>query len=149
MSFRIRHLLIITTVIALLLASPSLYERCPGTLYFDSLGQPHGSGTKRHFYDSGALMIEEHYFAGEMTRSVWYRPDQTIVADVIVPLKTETFVGYHLYQNGTVRAKMSYRYDDRKMKWIAHECDCFDSNGKLVRVQFYRDGRLSTTFILH
>jgi antitoxin component YwqK of YwqJK toxin-antitoxin module len=51
----------------------------PGTLNFDDNGFPHGTGTKRYFYESGALKLEESYYAGNLETSRWYRPDGTLV----------------------------------------------------------------------
>ncbi len=143
MRFRIWHLLIVTAIIALVFAAPRLYLRIPGSLYFDSSGRPQGTGLKQYFYQSGMLMIDEYYSVGDMTRSVWYHPDGSVVADVVVPDKTKTFVGYYLNQNGTVRNKVTYRYSDRDRGWLADgPCECFDADGNPTGVQYYDQGKL-------
>ena len=146
MKFRIWHLLIVTAIIAFALALPQLYLRIPGSLYFDSLGHPHGTGLKKWFYESGVLMIVEHYRRGELTRCVWHHPDGTIVADVTVPDKTKTCVGYYLNQNGTVRRKMAYRYKISDKTWRPDgPCKCFDSVGTPTCVEHYDLGNLLRT----
>jgi antitoxin component YwqK of YwqJK toxin-antitoxin module len=142
MKFRTRHLFIITAVIAFAIATPQLYLRLPGSLYFDSSGRPHGTGLKKYFYESGSLMIDEYYSVGEMTRSVWYHPNGSVVADVVIPDKTKTFVGYYLNQNGTVRKKMTYRFNDSDHGWLADgPCECFDEDGHPTGIETYSRGR--------
>lgn len=141
--FHLRHLLIVVAITACILALPGLYLRIPGTLYFDSSGRAHGTGLKQYYYDSGKLMIDEHYSSGEMTRSVWYRPDGSIVADVPVPAKTEPNVGYYLNQNGTLKAKMTYRFRPSDRNWVADgPCEKFDADGNPIGIETYRDGKL-------
>jgi antitoxin component YwqK of YwqJK toxin-antitoxin module len=132
-----------TAIIAFIIAAPMLYLRFPGSLYFDSSGRPQGTGLKKYYYESGALMIDEYYSVGEMTRSVWYNPNGSVVADVLVPEKTEPFVGYYLNQNGTFRKKMTYRYRSSDDSWIADgPCECFDEEGNPTSVEYYDQGRL-------
>lgn len=143
MRFRIWHLLIVTAIAAFVIAAPSLYLRFPGSLYFDSSGRPQGTGLKEYTYESGKLMIEEYYSVGEMTRSVWYHPDGSVVADVTVPEKIGTFVGYYLNQNGTIRKKMTYSYSNIDRLWLADGlCECFDSDGNPAGVEYYDQGKL-------
>jgi hypothetical protein len=141
--FNLRHVLIFVAISAFVLALPGLYLRIPGTLYFDSSGRAHGTGLKQYFYDSGKLMIDEKYSSGEMTRSVWYRPDGSVVADVKVPAKTESFVGYYLNQNGTIKVKMTYRFKSIDRTWVADgPCEKFDADGNPIGIETYRDGKL-------
>lgn len=143
MRFRIRHILIVTAIVAFFVAAPQLYLRLPGSLYFDSSGRPQGTGVKKYFYDSGKLMIDEYYSVGELARSVWYHPNGTVVADVTVPEKTKKFVGYYLNPNGTVRKKMTYRYSDRDKGWLADgACECFDTDGNPTGIEYYDQGKL-------
>jgi antitoxin component YwqK of YwqJK toxin-antitoxin module len=143
MRFRLRTLLAASTVIALAAAGPRLYEYVPGSFWIDRNGFPHGTGIAHYFYKSGALMCEDHYFAGDPTRFIWYRPDGAVIADVTVPKKSEPFVGYYLYENGNVRVKLTYRYSDEENLWMADgRCERFDQDGKLISIERYEDGVL-------
>lgn len=140
--FKICHLLIGTTIVAGALAAPKLSLRFPGSLYFDSSGRPQGTGLKKYFYESGAVMIDEHYSVGEMTRSIWYRPDGSILANVPIPDKSKSYVGFYLNQNGTIRKKVTYRFVTGNRLWLADgPCECFDEDGKPAGTETYSNGR--------
>jgi len=52
-------------------------------------------------------MLEEHYTAGHLKLSRWFRPDGSLVGET--RWQNGNGVGYYLRQDGTIRVKMEYR----------------------------------------
>ncbi|NOX58637.1 MAG: hypothetical protein GXP29_07235 [Planctomycetes bacterium] len=78
----------------------------PGTLYFDSSGMAHGTGTRTYFYSSGGIKLEDRFIAGKLVEETWYKPDGSVLAN-------EKFingdgVGFYLRDDGSIRVKMTY-----------------------------------------
>ena len=139
--FGLRGLLAAVFVAAVFCALALYWEYLPGTLHFDGIGLPHGSGTRQYFYDSGALMNEEHYRAGVMTRSTWYKPNGEVIATTIWK-RDRANVGYFLYPNGSIRSKMEFRYDPETRLYVEDETrDRIDyaPDGTIERE--FRDGK--------
>jgi hypothetical protein len=135
--FGLRSMLVGVVVVAVLCALAFYWEYLPGTLHFDRNGFPHGSGTKYWYYDSGDLMIEEHYRAGVTTRSTWYKPTGEVIATTIWK-KYQVNVGYFLYQDGSIRTKMDAVYDPEVRLYVA------DENGD--RIDYAPDGTIEREF---
>ena len=108
--FGLRTLLAAVSVAAILCALGLYWEYLPGTFHFDENGFPHGTGTRLYYYDSGALMGEEHYRAGVLSRTTWYKPNGEVIATTNWK-KDQVNIGYFLYQDGSVRTKMEFVYD--------------------------------------
>src|SRR5690348_632531 len=70
----------------------------PGTLDFDESGIPHGTGTKRYFYEAGALKLEETYLAGNLQTSHWYHPNGSLIAET--RWKAGSATGIYLLEDG-------------------------------------------------
>jgi hypothetical protein len=104
---RIRKIILILFFIALPTAIYYLSGYIPGTLFTDKNGFLHGTGWKRFYYESGPLMLEEHYRNGMVRLSRWYRPDGSQIAET--RWDHGNGVGYYLRQDGTIRTKMEYR----------------------------------------
>jgi hypothetical protein len=135
--FGLRSMLVGVVVVAVLCALAFYWEYLPGTLHFDRNGFPHGSGTKYWYYESGALMIEEHYRAGVTTRSTWYKPTGEVIATTIWK-KDQVNTGYFLYQDGSIRTKMEAVYDPEVRLYVA------DENGD--RIDYAPDGTVEREF---
>ncbi len=93
----------------LLLAALALYQSgyMPGSIRQDSHGFMHGTGWWTYYYDSGPVILEEHYVAGRLRLSRWFRPDGSLVAET--RWWNGHGVGYSLREDGTIRCKMEYR----------------------------------------
>jgi hypothetical protein len=106
----------------------------PGTIRRDRSGFMHGTGKWLYRYDSGPVMLEEHYLAGRLRFSKWFRPDGSLVAET--RWRDGNGVGYYLRQDGTVRTKMEYR-DERAHGQAIH----YKEGGLTVdHRDEYRDG---------
>ena len=79
----------------------------PGSIRQDANGFIHGSGKTLYRYDAGPVMLEEHYLAGRLKFSRWFRPDGTLIAET--RWKNGNGVGYYLRQDGTVRFKCEHQ----------------------------------------
>ena len=79
----------------------------PGTIRRDSRGFMHGTGWWRYHYVSGALKLEEHYVAGRLSLSRWFRPDGSMIAET--HWRGGDGIGYFLRDDGSVRSKMEFR----------------------------------------
>lgn len=91
------------------LAAPKLPPPGPGSFHRDSRGFPRGTGWTTYGYgESGPVKLKEAYVDGQLVWSEWYRPDGTTVA------RTQWVdgngVGFYLYDDGTIKAKMPYRH---------------------------------------
>jgi hypothetical protein len=118
--FGLRSMLVGVVVVAVLCAFALYWEYLPGTLHFDENGFPHGTGTKLYYYDSGELMGEEHYRAGVLTRTTWYKPNGEAIATTIWK-KDQVNIGYFLYQDGSIRTKMEFVYDPEVRLYVDSE----------------------------
>jgi antitoxin component YwqK of YwqJK toxin-antitoxin module len=100
---------IIVGVFVLLFGALGLYVSgyMPGSIRRDANGFMHGTGRWLYHYDSGPVMLEEHYLAGRLRFSRWFRPDGRVVDET--RWQHGDGVGYYLRQDGTVRTKMEYR----------------------------------------
>ena len=97
----------------------------PGTLWFDKIGDAHGSGWRTFRYPGGAAKVAEHYVAGELRYSVWRRPDGSMVDQT--RWRGGTGTGYYLRDDGSVRAVLAY------VDGVAVATAYYDADGKLVR----------------
>lgn len=121
--------LLVVCVVALCAA----WEHIPGTLRQDRNGFPHGTGTMRFYYDSGALMLVERFKAGIAVEHTWYKPDGSVVASTKTP--NGTGVGYYLRQDGSIRMKMEY------VDGLAHGPPVYyDRDGSVHRRVIYKNG---------
>jgi antitoxin component YwqK of YwqJK toxin-antitoxin module len=107
-----RTSIIIATVFILFFGALGLFVSgyMPGTIRQDANGFIHGTGRWLYHYDTGPVMLEEHYRAGRLSFSRWFRPDGSLVAET--RWQNGNGVGYYLRQDGTIRIKMEYR-DER------------------------------------
>ncbi|QDS95117.1 hypothetical protein FF011L_39040 [Roseimaritima multifibrata] len=109
MKYRLKTLIEIVTLSALLFAAYKYWDALPGTYHKNEHGFPQGTGQAEYHYDNGALMMREWYFRGLVYRTTWFMPDGREIA-------TETYdkrnggVGYYLRQDGTIRSKYTYEY---------------------------------------
>lgn len=128
-----QFLLSLTGIIALLLMwYASGYM--PGTLYFDTEGESHGTGTRSYSYESGELKLEDRYIAGQLVEKTWYRPDGSIVANE--HFSDESGVCYDLREDGSVRGKMIFVHGR------AHgPATYFSATGEIERVVQFIEGR--------
>ena len=76
------------------------------SLTFDERGFPHGTGTKQYSYETGQLMLEESYQSGKLVKSIWHRPDGTIIRQE--DWQDGAGTGIYLRQDGTIRAALPY-----------------------------------------
>jgi antitoxin component YwqK of YwqJK toxin-antitoxin module len=112
----------------------------PGTFYRDQRGFPHGTGTERFFYRSGAVMEETWNVAGVPRQTTWYRPDGSVVASSKFSMETGG-VGYYLREDGSIRMKVHYIFRPSDRLFIADgEATHYDEQGQVVKVVQYRDG---------
>ena len=109
------------------------YPSIPGTFGRDASGFPHGTGTETYRYKSGAVKLVEDYRRGSLVRSVWYRPDRTVVATT--DWVDESGVGYYLREDGSVRSHMTY------VRGIAEgAATYYDEAGNIVGEAVFKDG---------
>ena len=136
-----RLLLPVTVVSALIaLAMLSVWEYIPGTLCRSDNGFPHGTGKREYYYDSGALMTEEWYRAGLITRITWYRPDGTRIATSVFDKETGG-VGLYLRQDGSIKSQMRFRYSPSDKMYFADGVAIdYASDGSVEKSVEYRDG---------
>jgi antitoxin component YwqK of YwqJK toxin-antitoxin module len=132
---RASNILAILTL-ALVVSGAALYfgGYVPGTIKKDSDGFIRGTGKWLHHYKSGDVMLEEHYFAGRLQSSRWFRPDGSLVAET--RWRSGDGVGFFLRQDGTIRAKMEFRNER------AHGTATYflDDGVTVERVAEFRDG---------
>src|SRR5579872_5926151 len=104
-----RKTAIIAGVFVILIGALTLYVSgyMPGPIRRDANGFTHGMGWRRYHYDAGSLMLEEHYVAGGLELSRWFRPDGTLIAET--HWHHGDGIGYYLRQDGTIRVKMEFR----------------------------------------
>ena len=78
-----RTSVIIVTMFLLLFGVLGLYVSgyMPGTIHQDANGFMHGTGQWLYRYDAGTVMLEEHYLAGRLRVSRWFRPGGSLVAE--------------------------------------------------------------------
>lgn len=93
----------------------------PGTIRRDANGFMHGTGWWRYRYDSGTLKLEEHYSAGQLSLSRWFRRDGSLIAET--HWHDGDGVGYFLRDDGTVRVKMEFRDGKANGKAIYYKED--------------------------
>jgi antitoxin component YwqK of YwqJK toxin-antitoxin module len=105
----------------------------PGTLRFDESGTAHGTGTKRYFYESGDLKLEDAYLAGDLNRSRWYGRDGELIEET--RWKAGSGTGIYLREDGTIRSRYQY------VKGLAEgQATFFADDGSVERVATFRDG---------
>ena len=104
-----------------------------GTLYFDKNGEPHGTGIRKYFYTAGALKLKEHYLNGKLSKSIWFKPDGSIVATT--DWESESGIGYYLRDDGSIRVKMEY------VNGVAHgQATYYRDDGSVERYVEFRNG---------
>ena len=82
------------------------WEYLPGTFHQDKDGFPHGTGVAEYSYDAGPLKLKERYLAGKLIKSIWYRPDGTVIA--ATKWENASGTGYYLREDGSVKTRMEY-----------------------------------------
>jgi len=110
------------------------YPSIPGTFRFDVNGFPRGTGTHTYRYQSGAPKLVEDYRRGKPIRSVWYRPDGSIVATT--RWDAGDGVGYYLREDGSVRTRMTYVHGNAE-----GPATYFDERGNIVGEAVFKDGK--------
>jgi antitoxin component YwqK of YwqJK toxin-antitoxin module len=85
----------------------SVFGYLPGSIRKEPDGSHSGTGPVVFRYPNGAVKLEDHYQAGRLKRSVWFRPDGGIVAETI--WKNGDGDWYQLREDGTIRTKMEMR----------------------------------------
>ena len=78
----------------------------PTEFYFDKQGVAHGTGVREYRYDSGELMLKDHYESGRLEHSVWFRPDGTTIREEDWQAGAGT--GLYLRQDGSIKVAMPY-----------------------------------------
>ena len=105
-----------------------------GTFYRDDHGFPHGTGKEEYFYKSGALKIREDYVAGKITKSVWHRPDGSVLKTT--EWRNESGEGIYLREDGTVKVKMQYKNGRADGLAVYSRPD-----GTVERQEMFKDGK--------
>ncbi len=80
MRYRLKTLLGIVTLAALLLTLYIYWDAIPGTYHKDDRGFARGTGQAEYHYDNGVLMLREWYFRGLIYRATWFTPDGRKIA---------------------------------------------------------------------
>jgi hypothetical protein len=126
-------------LIALWLGILLAWDYLPGTLSFDNSGFPHGTGTRKYFYHSGKLQLEEYYWAGLIEDATWYRPDGSVLVTTKLN-KKRGGVWYYLRQDGTIRSRMDHQYDAESGLYVAEGTAVYyTADGAIERtVQYHR-----------
>lgn len=106
----------------------------PQPLTFNEQGQARGTGTKIYRYDSGEVMLREHYNDGRCVLSQWYTPGGQLIQDT--HWINGTGEGIYLRQDGTVRIRMSYVNELAEGPAVY-----YDENGNVVKRVVFRDGQ--------
>ena len=110
----------------------------PNTLYVDSKGVAHGSGTKQYFYKSGALKLEDRFVEGKLVEQTWYKPDGAIIANE--RFRNGSGTGYYIREDGSVRVKMTY------VNGLAHgPATYYKENGDIDRIANFVNGKETTS----
>jgi hypothetical protein len=107
--YRLKTLIGIVTLSALLFAVYTYWDALPGTYHKNEHGFPRGTGQAEYRYDNGALMMREWYFRGLIYRTTWFTPGGREIATETCD-KRNGGVGYYLRQDGTIRSKYTYGY---------------------------------------
>ena len=93
------------TLYAILMAS--VLAGCgPTKLNFDERGVAHGTGVREYKYESGKVMLQDHYEDGQLERSIWYRTDGTTIREEDWQAGAGT--GLYLRQDGSIKVAMPY-----------------------------------------
>ncbi len=71
-----------------------------GTFARDENGFPSGTGWQAYLYPTGQVKLREAYVEGVLQRSIWYRPDGSIVATTDWQRGSGT--GYELRDDGSI-----------------------------------------------
>ena len=140
MRYRLRTLLIAITTVCVLLGLWRVWEYLPGTFYRDQQGFPHGTGTARYYYGSGAPKSAEWHVAGVVRRVTLYRPDGSEIITTSFD-KTHGGIGYFVTEDGTIIMKAPCKYDPSSRQFLAHgEAVVYDEDGNVVKTVRYQDG---------
>lgn len=106
MSRSLTTLLILLVVVSLGVGGWFVWPYFPGTLYRDSQGRAHGTGSIDYSYKDGSLKLREWYRAGKLLRSVWYRPDGATIQETI--WRDESGEGIYVREDGSIKIRMNY-----------------------------------------
>lgn len=78
----------------------------PAKLRFDKNGVAHGTGWREFRYKSGELMLKDYYKDGQLERSIWQKPDGTVVREEDWQDRAGT--GLYLREDGSIKTVMPY-----------------------------------------
>lgn len=125
---------LILVTLAACSAAPWIYHSIPGTLVFDSKTGFRGTGTHTSRYPDGSVSLAEDFRRGKLLRSVWFKPDGSVVA--ATDWKDGAGVGYYLRNDGTIKIRMTYA------NGIAHgPVTYFNPDGSIAGEAEFRDGQ--------
>ncbi|MHC4109666.1 MAG: toxin-antitoxin system YwqK family antitoxin [Planctomycetota bacterium] len=135
MSKRKNTVLVIVTVVVFLGGLVWYgWQYIPGTLHLDRQGKYRGTGVAKYLYKSGQIKLKDHYVAGKLSKSFWYRPDGTVVAQT--NWEDVPCFGYYLREDGSIRVKMEY------VNGVAHgRAICYNKDGSIDKYVEFRNGR--------
>ena len=140
---RARVALVLVTVGSIVVGIWFNWEYLPGTLRHDNFGIAHGSGTYIHKYDTGQKMVEESYLGGRPYRTIWYRPDGSVVAKEEYDEPSRAIDYYYLRQDGSIRAIIECKWSSRLSVHVANgEGTFFKQDGSIDKVQRYSEGEV-------
>ena len=129
MKFRLKTLLAVMAIVALVLGLATNWDAIPGTFHKTPNGFPRGTGTTEYKYDNGALLVREWYYRGLIYKSTWFKPDGTEIATETYSKKTGG-VGYFLRQDGTIHATHTWEYDPEFNAYSSGSVVYHDKSGK-------------------
>lgn len=134
---KLKRKLALLTLFVVLLGTAWLYIRgyAPGSIRQQPNGEYFGTGEVVYRYANGAVKVSDRYLAGKLQRSIWHRPDGSMIAET--RWGPGENVGYYLRDDGTIRVKMRYRGE------VAHgKALYFKEDGVTVdREQEFREGK--------
>ena len=129
MRFRLNTLFWITLTVALILAIVANWDAIPGTYYVDANHNHHGTGVNEYHYENGAVMGRDNYYRGMVYQSTWYTPDGDEIASEPF-VRFEGGVYYILRQDGTIRAKYTYKYNAKEDRYDSVNPVYYDRAGR-------------------
>ena len=103
--------LILTAAFALAACGPALTrDGMPppgrGSFSRDEFGIPEGTGWQAYLYPSGQVKRREAFVEGVLQRTIWYRPDGSVVATT--NWNKGSGIGYELRDDGSIKTKTEY-----------------------------------------
>ena len=112
----------------------------PGTMHFDDHGFPRGTGWRTDHYRAGSTKLEEYYRNGQLTLARWYRPDGTLVGEVLCDKPRELF--YFLRDDGSIANTMEAKRATHGADYIADgKYVHYRADGAVEREETYVEGK--------